>query len=130
VSGCGPRIRFHETDPELPLTNLTFWGHALSAPMLLEGLMLMCFGLAWPLANLRMLHRRQAEGKGMVFTAIILCGYAAGAAAKLLVEPVEPIVWLYVLNFCAVSANLALQWYFGRVGPPVPAGREPTEAPR
>ena len=50
---------------------------------LLEGLMLLCFGVAWPVANMRMLRTRLPEGKGLAFTLIILCGYAAGTTAKL-----------------------------------------------
>ncbi len=107
------------------MTNVTLWGQALTAPMLMEGLMLLCFGLAWPVANMRMLHRRQAEGKGLVFTAIILCGYLAGAASKLLGEVLDPVFWLYVLNLVAVGMNLGLQWHFGRRARPARARRGP-----
>ena len=31
-----------------------------STPMLLEAMMLFCFGIAWPVANLRMLRTRRA----------------------------------------------------------------------
>jgi hypothetical protein len=59
---------------------------AASAPTLLEALMLLCCGAAWPVANLRMLRMlrvRRAEGKGLGFTLRVLCGYLAGASAKL-----------------------------------------------
>ena len=87
-------------------------------PMLLEALMLVCFGIAWPLANLRMLRTRRPEGKGLVFTLVILLGYAAGASAKLLHlaagRPLEPVFWLYALNASSVSLNLFLQWHLAR----------------
>ena len=87
----------------------------LTAPMLLEAAMLACFGLAWPLANLRMLRTRRPEGKGLGFTLVILCGYFAGASAKLLLSldgrPLAPVFWLYVLNASSVGLNLFLQWY-------------------
>lgn len=96
--------------------NATLVLQNLTAPMFLEVLMLLCFGLAWPIANLRMLRRREAEGKGMAFTTIILCGYVAGAASKLLGGGAAalggPLFWLYVLNLISVAANLCLQWYF------------------
>ena len=38
--------------------------HVCALPMTLEGLMLVCFGIAWPLANLRMLRSGRPEGKG------------------------------------------------------------------
>lgn len=87
-------------------------------PMLMEGLMLVCFGLAWPLANLRMLRTGRPEGKGLAFTLIILCGYLAGATAKLLLaaqgQTLPPVFWLYGLNTLSVAANLTLQWHLGR----------------
>ena len=87
-------------------------------PMLLEAVMLICFGIAWPLANLRMLRTGRAEGKGMAFTAIILCGYIAGALAKLAgatsAHTLPAVFWLYVLNTVSVAANLLLQWRLAR----------------
>jgi hypothetical protein len=85
--------------------------------MLLEAVMLICFGVAWPLANLRMLRSGRAEGKGMAFTAIILCGYIAGALAKLAwataAHTLPLVFWLYVLNTVSVGGNLLLQWRLG-----------------
>ena len=69
---------------------------------ILEAVMLVCFGLAWPAANLRMLQTRRAEGKGPAFTSLILLGYVAGAASKLILlsggQSLAPVFWLYVLN--------------------------------
>jgi len=48
----------------------------------LESIMLLCFGLAWPVANLRMLRTRCPEGKGLAFALIIMVGYLAGTSAK------------------------------------------------
>jgi hypothetical protein len=84
----------------------------------LESTMLLCFGLAWPVASLRMLRARRPEGKGLAFTLIILAGYVAGAAAKWLSvgpgEAIPGVFWLYVLNGASVTVNLALQWYLAR----------------
>jgi hypothetical protein len=80
--------------------------------------MLTCFGLAWPVANLRMLRTGQPEGKGVSFTLIIFCGYLAGAAAKIVLStaatPLAPVFWLYALNATSVGINLVLQWHLGR----------------
>jgi hypothetical protein len=95
-----------------------FLSEVASAPVLLEGLMLTCFGLAWPVANLRMLRTGRAEGKGLSFTLIIFCGYLAGAAAKIelisAATPLAPVFWLYALNATSVCINLVLQWHLGR----------------
>ena len=84
------------------------------AAMLLEATMLICFGIAWPLANLRMIRSGRIEGTGVAFTAIILSGYVAGAFAKLTLamsgHSLPPVFWLYVLNIGSVGLNLTLQW--------------------
>lgn len=90
-----------------------------------EALMLVCFGLAWPLANLRMLRRRCPEGKGLAFTLIILIGYIAGALAKWPsisgLDLLPGVFWLYLANGSSVALNLFLQWHFGRVRVSTPA---------
>jgi hypothetical protein len=88
----------------------------MNVPMLLEATMLLCFGLAWPIATARMLRTGRAEGKGLPFTLIIWVGYLAGAASKIVTQeapdvPLAPVFWLYVLNSFTVGLNGWLQWY-------------------
>jgi hypothetical protein len=87
----------------------------------LEALMLLCFGLAWPLNTLAMLRRRRPEGKGLTFTAIIWCGYLCGAGAKLLLvlaagRTLPPVFWLYVINALTVGLNALVYQHFKRRG--------------
>ena len=107
----------------------------------LEALMLLCFGLAWPINTLSMLKRKRPEGKGLTFTLIIWSGYVAGASAKLLLaahagSALPPVFWLYVLNGVTVGANAALYLHFKRrvhvSGIEIPSGtrRVPTHAHR
>jgi len=106
----------------------------VSTAGLLEAVMLVCFGLAWPMANLRMLRTRQALGKGLGFTSLILLGYLSGAASKVMLSsdgaPLAPVFWLYVLNAFSVAANLALQWHYrpGRVGRASPIAQKARSA--
>ena len=85
-------------------------------PTLLEAAMLVCFGVAWPVANLNLLRNRQLQARGWMFTLIILCGYLVGASAKLIGlsedGALAPVFWLYVLNAGSVATNLGLQWFF------------------
>ena len=92
---------------------------AVMVAQFLEALMLLCFGLAWPINSLGMLRRKRPEGKGLAFTVIIWSGYVAGASAKLLLaaqagNPLPPVFWLYVLNGVTVGANAALYLHFRR----------------
>ncbi len=95
----------------------------MNTPMLFEATMLLCFGLAWPIATVRMLRTGRAEGKGLPFTLIIWAGYLAGAASKLVAldtpeVPLAPVFWLYVLNSFTVGFNGWLQWYLPRRATP------------
>ena len=91
----------------------------MNSSEILEALMLVCFGLAWPMATLRLLRSGSAEGRRLGFTLVILCGYLAGALSKLLGTPASaglpPVFWLYLLNTLSVGANAALQWHFRRL---------------
>lgn len=84
----------------------------------LESTMLLCFGLAWPVANLRMVRTRRPDGKGLPFTLLIMLGYVAGASAKWMSvpsgAPIPGVFWLYAANGASVTMNLALQWYFAK----------------
>jgi lipopolysaccharide export LptBFGC system permease protein LptF len=91
------------------------------APLLLaqclEALMLICFGLAWPINLLSMLRCGRPQGKGLTFTTIIWCGYVAGAMAKISLSvgtgaPLSPVFWLYLLNVVTVGLNA---WLYRRL---------------
>lgn len=90
----------------------------MSATTIFEVTMLLCFGFTWPLTSLRMLRTRRCEGRGLVPTSLVLCGYLAGMAAKLCAcadgDGLASIFWMYLLNAVSVGVNLALQWHFGR----------------
>jgi hypothetical protein len=92
---------------------------ASSISQALEATMLVCFGIAWPLNLLLMLRHRRPEGKSMCFTSVIAGGYVCGATAKVLAHvhsgaPIQPVFWLYVVNFLSVAANVAAQVYFSQ----------------
>ena len=82
---------------------------------LFESIMLLCFGASWPFSIAKALRTRQVRGKSPVFMALILAGYAAGIAHKILNPPAAGapglaayVVWLYALNFLLVFADLGL----------------------
>ena len=100
----------------------------MNTSMLFEAAMLLCFGLAWPIATVRMLRTGRAEGKGILFTLIIWVGYLAGAASNIVMQeardvPLAPVFWLYVVNSFTVGLNGWLQWY-------LPQRSKPGKRPR
>jgi phage shock protein PspC (stress-responsive transcriptional regulator) len=73
----------------------------------LEVIMLLCFGAAWPFSLYRSWRSRSTAGKSPVFLAIVLVGYLAGIAHKLLYSP-DTVTLLYALNAGMVAADIAL----------------------
>lgn len=90
----------------------------MGMPQVLEAVMLVCFGVAWPCASLRMLRTGRAQSNGLGFTLVILCGYLFGASSKMLVAvrgaELAPVFWLYAVNAASVAVNLGLQLHYGR----------------
>jgi len=78
-----------------------------------EAGMLLCFGFAWPIDILRTLRTKRVVGKSVLFMSIILAGYLAGMAAKLIRAYVhgawpELVTGLYLLNAALIGVDIAL----------------------
>lgn len=89
---------------------------------LLEALMILCFGLSWPISIRKSWVSRTAKGKSLFFEAFIWIGYVFGIARKIILwnQATEPLEWLfylgwffYVLNIVEITIDMAL--YFRNV---------------
>lgn len=72
-----------------------------------EALMLICFGLSWPMNIYKSLKTRSAVGKSLSFLLIIELGYVCGMLNKLVVR-FDWVFYLYVLNFLMVGTDTLL----------------------
>ena len=72
-----------------------------------EAMMLVCFGLSWPMNILKSWRTRSAVGKSLAFLLIIEVGYLCGMLNKVLVK-FDWVFFLYVLNFCMVGTDVIL----------------------
>ena len=75
---------------------------------LLEIIMLICFGAAWPISIYKSWTSRSSKGKSLLFLAVIVVGYAAGIGKCLLGGAHWSVLALYVVNVCMVCADIAL----------------------
>lgn len=78
-----------------------------------EAVMLICFGVSWPVSILKTLRTRRVDGKSLLFLVLILVGYLAGIAAKLIhaVQEGRPLDWvtsLYIINAVLVGVDIGL----------------------
>lgn len=78
---------------------------------LLETIMLLCFGLSWPISLLRSLRAKSARSTSVAFMCLILFGYFAGTAAKVMTTGCNFVFYVYLFNIVMVSANLFVTLY-------------------
>lgn len=77
-------------------------------PDILEMMMLICFGVAWPTSILKSWRAKTAKGKSIIFLAVVFLGYICGISAKIVGNEVTYVLFFYVLNFVMVALDIAL----------------------
>lgn len=82
---------------------------------ILEAVMIVCFGLSWPINIRKLLKSRTAKGTSVLFYYFIDIGYVAGIAAKIIklangIATPWYVWFFYVLNFLMVLAGIVI-WY-------------------
>ena len=76
----------------------------------LEAGMLFCFGFGWPFSIYKSYKARANTGKSLLFLIVIWMGYLMGISFKLLSPETNWQLWLYVVNICMVSIDIALYY--------------------
>ena len=82
---------------------------------ILETVMIVSFGLSWPMNVIKSYRARTAKGKSLLFLCFILFGYVAGITGKFLNEAYMAdfaskwyVLVFYVLNLLMVGADIVL----------------------
>ncbi|HQF36897.1 MAG TPA: hypothetical protein PLL26_04635 [Candidatus Dojkabacteria bacterium] len=73
-----------------------------------EALMVICFGISWPVSIVKSWKSETAKGKSLVFLCFILIGYLCGMISKIIAGKITYVFVFYVLNFIMVSVDLCL----------------------
>jgi hypothetical protein len=76
-----------------------------------EVLMLICFGVSWPISIARALRTKVVAGKSCIFMAIVIIGYLCGIVHKIFFS-FDWVIILYAINLIMVSIDLALYFRF------------------
>lgn len=74
-----------------------------------EILMLICFGVSWPIAVLKTYKTKSVKGKSFLFLFLILLGYVFGIIHKIIYS-LDYVIWLYIINGVLVLADMTL-WF-------------------
>jgi hypothetical protein len=90
---------------------------AMSGTEICEGVMMICFGVSWPVAILKTWRAKRTEGKSLAFLTIIFAGYLAGIVGKFIKSGggvPEAVTLLYAMNALLVAVDLGLVLYYRR----------------
>ncbi|MFR5093151.1 MAG: hypothetical protein ACLTDR_15220 [Adlercreutzia equolifaciens] len=89
---------------------------------LLEAIMLICFGLSWPLNAYKNYRAGTAVGTSWQFIALITAGYFAGIAAKFVSGNLNWVLIVYFINVVCIAANWLVYFRNRRLDAPASAG--------
>jgi hypothetical protein len=84
-----------------------------------EAVMLICFGISWPVSILKAIRTKVVAGKSPLFMAIVILGYLSGIIHKC-VYSMDWIIALYALNLILVAVDLSLYYLYSPRQNPVP----------
>lgn len=73
-----------------------------------EMLMLICFGISWPISVMKSYRARTSKGKSLMFEVAIFVGYICGIISKLLYGTLNFALALYFINIAMVGTDIAL----------------------
>ena len=85
----------------------------MNTAAILETMMILCFGISWPLSIRRMYTSRTTGGKSILFSFFILIGYFCGMGAKIITRNFNLAFYFYILNTCMVTIDMLL-WFRNR----------------
>ena len=75
---------------------------------ILEVIMLVCFGISWPISVWKSIRSGSTSGKSVVFMLAIIVGYIAGIASKIVGSQINYVLFMYCLNLLMVSLDLGV----------------------
>lgn len=73
-----------------------------------EFIMLVCFGLSWPISVYKSIKSRSTQGKSVVFIVAIIIGYVSGIIGKIVNNQLTYVLIIYCFNLVVVSVDLVL----------------------
>ena len=73
-----------------------------------ESIMLVCFGISWPISVYKSATSKSTKGKSVLFTFAIIIGYIAGITGKIVGGNINYVLVLYLINLAFVCVDLAL----------------------
>lgn len=83
-----------------------------------EIIMLVCFGVAWPVSIYKSLTSKTTKGKSVIFLIIIFFGYISGIIHKILYD-LNIVIIFYIINCLMVAIDIiifVINFYYEKIG--------------
>ena len=75
---------------------------------ILEAIMIIAFGVSWPVNVYKSLKTKSTKGKSLLFLMLIEFGYISGIIGKIISDNITWVFAFYVLNLIMVFADIVL----------------------
>lgn len=89
-----------------------------------EAVMMVCFGVSWPLSILRTYRVKNPAGKSIAFLWLIIVGYISGIVSKIVGGNIDWVIGLYALNAIMVGTDLTLVYFYRARNPAAEKNRK------
>lgn len=73
-----------------------------------ELIMLICFGISWPISVWKSITSRSTKGKSLIFMMAIIIGYVSGITGKIVGGQINFVLAAYCFNLLIVTTDLCL----------------------
>lgn len=77
---------------------------------ILETIMIISFGISWPMNLIRSYRSRSTKGKSILFNYFILFGYICGVISKILSHTFNLAFYFYFPNIIMVTCDIILYY--------------------
>ena len=84
------------------------FANIMEAASILETLMILSFGISWPLSIIKSIRSKSTQGKSLLFMLFIFFGYICGILSKFISHPFNLAFWFYFPNIIMVGADICL----------------------
>lgn len=75
-----------------------------------EAIMMISFGISWPISIFKSLTSKTAKGKSILFSYFIIFGYLCGLLGKFISGNITYVVFFYIINIVMVSIDAMLYY--------------------
>lgn len=79
-------------------------------PNVLETMMIVSFGISWPINLVKAFRSRSTGGKSILFDYLILLGYLCGVASKILSHTFHLAFYFYFPNILMATCDIILYY--------------------